>query len=162
MLSLGFQQQIRSIVSQIREDRQTLLFTATMKKSMQLLVGDIVNYPLRITVGDQQAANEDVKQEVVVMKSEEEKMDWLRENLYKITRDGKVLIFVNHKAESESLGALLNDQLGLSNVVLHGDKSQYERTSIMNAFKKQENILIATDIASRGIDVKNIKTVINY
>ena len=43
------------------------------------------------------------------MKSEEEKMDWLRENLYKITRDGKVLIFVNHKAESESLGALLND-----------------------------------------------------
>ena len=67
MLSLGFEQQIRSIVSQTRDDRQTLLFTATMKKSMQLLVGDIVQYPLRITVGDQSAANEDVKQEVVVI-----------------------------------------------------------------------------------------------
>lgn len=62
MLSLGFEQQIRSIVSQTREDRQTLLFTATMKKNMQILVGDIVTDPIRITIGDQGAANENVKQ----------------------------------------------------------------------------------------------------
>ena len=74
MMSLGFEQQIRSIVSQTREDRQTLLFTATMKKSMQLLVGDIINNPIRITVGDQNSANEDVKQEVVVIKSDDEKL----------------------------------------------------------------------------------------
>lgn len=53
MLSLGFEQQIRSIVAQTRDDRQTLLFTATMKKNMQVLVGDIVTDPLRIIVGDQ-------------------------------------------------------------------------------------------------------------
>lgn len=68
MLSLGFEQQIRSIVSQTRSDRQTLLFTATMKKNMQLLVGDINTNALRIIVGDQDAANEDVKQEVIVIK----------------------------------------------------------------------------------------------
>lgn len=68
MLSLGFEQQIRSIVSQTRSDRQTLLFTATMKKNMQLLIGDINTNALKIIVGDQDAANEDVKQEVVVLK----------------------------------------------------------------------------------------------
>ena len=60
----------------------------------------------------------------------------MKENIYRIAKDGKVLIFVNQKAESESLGALLSDEFGLSNVVLHGDKSQYERTTIMNSFKK--------------------------
>lgn len=62
MLSLGFEQQIRSIVCQTRPDRQTLLFTATMKKNVQILVGDIVSNPVRIVVGDQASANEDVKQ----------------------------------------------------------------------------------------------------
>lgn len=57
MLSLGFEQQIRSIISQTREDRQTLLFTATMKKNMQILVGDIITNPLKIIIGDQSAAN---------------------------------------------------------------------------------------------------------
>lgn len=68
MLSLGFEQQIRSIVSQTRADRQTLLFTATMKKNMQFLVGDIISNPLKIIVGNQGAANEDVQQEVVILK----------------------------------------------------------------------------------------------
>ena len=77
MMSLGFEQQIRSVVSQTREDRQTLLFTATMKKSMQILVGDIVNNPIRITVGNQSSANEDVQQEVVVIKNEDDKLEWL-------------------------------------------------------------------------------------
>lgn len=67
MLSLGFEQQIRSIVGQTREDRQTLLFTATMKQSMQLLVNDIISYPVRINIGEEGAANEDVKQEVVIL-----------------------------------------------------------------------------------------------
>lgn len=77
MLSLGFEQQIRSIVAQTRPERQTLLFTATMKKNVQMLVGDIVSNPLKIIVGDQGAANEDVKQEVVIVKAEEDKVRWL-------------------------------------------------------------------------------------
>ena len=77
MLSLGFEQQIRSIVNQTREDRQTLLFTATMKRQMQFLVNDIINSPIRINVGEEGAANEDVKQDVVIVESEEQKMDWL-------------------------------------------------------------------------------------
>jgi ATP-dependent RNA helicase DDX42 len=67
MLSLGFEQQIRSIVGQTREDRQTLLFTATMKQSMQFLVNDIIMTPVRINIGEEGAANEDVKQEVVIL-----------------------------------------------------------------------------------------------
>lgn len=67
MLSLGFEQQIRSIVGQTREDRQTLLFTATMKKATQFLVSDVVSAPVRINIGEEGAANEDVRQEVVVV-----------------------------------------------------------------------------------------------
>ena len=67
MLSLGFEQQIRSIINQTRGDRQTLLFTATMRKPMQFLVNDIISTPVRINIGEEGAANEDVKQEVVIV-----------------------------------------------------------------------------------------------
>ena len=62
MLSLGFEQQIRSIIGQTRDDRQTLLFTATMDSSMRFLVNDVINSPVRIKIGQEGAANEDVKQ----------------------------------------------------------------------------------------------------
>ncbi len=74
MLSLGFEQQIRSIITQTRPDRQTLLFTATMKKSIQFLAFDILQSPVRVLVGEEGAANEDVNQEAVVVGNWEEKL----------------------------------------------------------------------------------------
>jgi ATP-dependent RNA helicase DDX42 len=68
MLSLGFEKQIRSILSQIRPDRQILLFSATMKKSIETLIKDLVSNPLKIIIGNESSANEDVRQEVVVFK----------------------------------------------------------------------------------------------
>lgn len=76
--------------------------------------------------------------------------------------EGKVLIFANQRETCESIGRFLNDYLKVEGLVLHGEKNQYERTMIMNAFKAESQILIATDIAARGIDVKNIKSVVNF
>jgi len=69
---------------------------------------------------------------------------------------------VNQRNQSESLGDFLSVASKLPVLVLHGDKNQYERTTIMNSFKADHPILVATEVAARGIDVKNIKTVINY
>ena len=76
--------------------------------------------------------------------------------------EGKILIFVNQRSDSEELGRLLENFVKMPVMVLHGDKNQYERTTIMNHFKADGQILVATEVAARGIDVKNIKTVINY
>jgi superfamily II DNA/RNA helicase len=97
MLSLGFEQQIRSIVGQTRDDRQTLLFTATMKKEMQFLVGDIINSPVRINVGEEGAANEDVMQDVVVVEAREAKFEWLIRHFNDLLVEGKVLVFANQR-----------------------------------------------------------------
>ena len=75
---------------------------------------------------------------------------------------GKVLIFVNHIKSCDELYKELKMSLNLETLVLHGDKQQHERTQIINYFKTDHDILIATDIASRGLDVPSIKTVINY
>ena len=75
---------------------------------------------------------------------------------------GKILIFVNHIKSCEELFKELKMSLNLETLVLHGDKQQHERTQIINAFKTSQNIMIATDIASRGLDVPAIKSVINY
>ena len=72
-----------------------------------------------------------------------------------------MLIFCNQKEKCEEVREVLK-AVGVEALTLYGDKSQYERTVVMNAFKGTERVLIATDIASRGIDVKAIKTVINY
>lgn len=101
MLSLGFEQQIRSIVNQTRGDRQTLLFTATMRKQMQFLVNDIISTPVRINIGEEGAANEDVKQEVVIVEEKEQKIGWLQLHLKQLVNQGKVLIFANQRDTCE-------------------------------------------------------------
>lgn len=75
---------------------------------------------------------------------------------------GKILIFVNHIKSCEELYKELKMSLNIECLVLHGDKQQHERTQIINSFKTSQDILIATDIASRGLDVPAIKSVVNY
>jgi superfamily II DNA/RNA helicase len=68
-----------------------------MKKSIELLAADVVNWPVRITAGDQSSANEDIVQEVIVVKDDEEKWEWLSKHVGHLTREGKMLIFANQK-----------------------------------------------------------------
>ncbi|CAD8106497.1 unnamed protein product [Paramecium sonneborni] len=163
MFSLGFEYQIRSIINQIRPDKQILLFTATMKKKIRQLCVDMLVDPIVITIGENEnQVNEDIKQLPIIVEDDEAKLKWLLLNLKTYLNNGKVLIFANQMGQCEGLLAEIKSKLGLSALTLYGDKMQYERTLIINQFKQNVNLLIATDIASRGLDIKEIRTVINY
>ncbi|XP_013060807.2 ATP-dependent RNA helicase DDX42 [Biomphalaria glabrata] len=162
MFDMGFEAQVRSIADHVRPDRQTLLFSATFRKRVEKLARDILADPVRVVQGEVGEANEDVTQIVEVLPLGPAKWTWLMRRLVGFTSEGSVLIFVTRKTNSEELAANLKAkdfELGL----LHGDISQAERNEIISAFKKREfSILVATDVAARGLDIPHIKTVVNY
>lgn len=162
MFDLGFEPQIRSIVGQIRPDRQTLLFSATMPRKVEKLAREILSDPIRVTVGEVGMANEDITQVVQVIPSDAEKLPWLLEKLPGLIDDGDVLVFASKKATVDELESQLA-QKGLKVVSLHGDKDQASRMEILQQFKSGTyHVLIATDVAARGLDIKSIKSVVNF
>lgn len=163
MFSMGFEIQMKSILGQVRPDKQVLLFSATFDKKVRDLCSDHLNDPIQIIVGKQNQANEDIKQEFVVFERLEDKMEWVLDNVGAMTNKGKVLLFVNHIKSCNDLVKIFDEFCPeLPKVMLHGDKLQHERSQIINQFKKNCNLLIATDVASRGLDIPAIKFVINY
>ncbi|OQV11881.1 ATP-dependent RNA helicase DDX42 [Hypsibius exemplaris] len=162
MLDLGFEPQVRSISNHIRPDRQTLLFSATFKKKIERLARDALLDPVRIVQGELGEANEDVTQFVKIVATPEEKMSWLLQNIVSFASSGSVLIFVTKKANSEDVAnrlRLADHKIGL----IHGDLHQTERDKVLHQFKKKEvPILVATDVAARGLDIPSIRTVINF
>lgn len=162
MFDLGFEPQIRSIVGQIRPDRQTLLFSATMPRKVEKLAREILSDPVRVTVGEVGMANEDITQIVHVMPSDAEKLPWLLEKLPVMIDEGDVLVFASKKAAVDEVEAQLL-QRGLKVAALHGDKDQSSRMEILQKFKSGiYHVLVATDVAARGLDIKSIKSVVNF
>eukprot|EP00794_Sanderia_malayensis_P003420 gene3420-3911_t len=162
MFDMGFEPQVRSIANHVRPDRQCLLYSATMKKKIERLCRDILTDPIRIVVGEIGEANEDVLQVVEVFKAPTQKWDWIQSHIVEFCSGGSVLIFVTKKTNSEELAKNLKEkghELGL----IHGDFDQFERNKVLSEFKRGEYlILVATDVAARGLDIPSIKTVINY
>ncbi|GFQ01555.1 dead-box ATP-dependent RNA helicase 24 [Phtheirospermum japonicum] len=162
MFDLGFEPQIRSIVGQIRPDRQTLLFSATMPRKVEKLAREILSDPIRVTVGQVGMANEDITQVVEVIPSEAEKLPWLLERLPGLIDEGDVLVFASKKATVDEVESQLV-QKGFKVAALHGDKDQSSRMEILQKFKSGVfHVLIATDVAARGLDIKSIKSVVNF
>ncbi|XP_014049415.1 ATP-dependent RNA helicase DDX42 [Salmo salar] len=162
MFDMGFEYQVRSIASHVRPDRQTLLFSATFRKKIERLARDILVDPIRVVQGDIGEANEDVTQIVEIMPSGVEKWGWLTRRLVEFTSSGSVLIFVTKKANCEELATNLTQE-GHSLGLLHGDMDQSERNKVIADFKKKSlPVLVATDVAARGLDIPSIRTVVNY
>ncbi|KAL0371551.1 UNVERIFIED_CONTAM: DEAD-box ATP-dependent RNA helicase 24 [Sesamum angustifolium] len=162
MFDLGFEPQIRSIVGQIRPDRQTLLFSATMPRKVEKLAREILSDPVRVTVGEVGMANEDITQVVQVIPSDTEKLPWLLEKLPGMIDEGDVLVFASKKATVDEVESQLV-QKGFKAAALHGDKDQASRMEILQKFKSGTyHVLIATDVAARGLDIKSIKSVVNF
>lgn len=173
MLDMGFEPQIRSIVEKIpRDNRQTLLFSATWPREIQALARDFLTNPIQVNVGEVNAlvANSDITQTIYKC-SENEKFDKLKEILsgpFKdkdgnvLAEDPKIIVFVARKSTCNDLANRLWDD-GLAVDSLHGDRPQWERTRVMAAFKNgQLRMLIATDVAARGLDVKDVGVVVNF
>ncbi|GMI02652.1 hypothetical protein TrVE_jg13815 [Triparma verrucosa] len=169
MLDMGFEPQIRSIMAKVTAPHQTLLFSATWPKEIQALANDFLQEPVQVNVGEVNAlnANKDIKQEVMMIQ-EGEKPDSLAKILKGILESGgkekheKTIVFTAKKISCDGLANQLWEQ-GFAVDCLHGDRTQWERTKVMNAFKRGDlRMLIATDVAARGLDVKDVEIVINY
>lgn len=159
---MGFEAQVRSICDHIRPDRQTLLFSATFKKKIEQLARTVTENPVKIIQKSLGEANEDVTQHVIVVPEAAKKWSWITEKLVELTSAGSVLIFVTRIVNSEELHNNLK-QDGRETLLLHGDMEQSERNRVITAFKRKEkDVMIATDVAARGLDIAHIRTVINY
>ena len=162
MFNMGFEPQVRSICNQINPLRQTLLFSATFKKRIEKLARDVLTDPVKIVQGDIGEANQDITQHAIVFAKVEHKWNWLMTRLVELLSEGSVLIFVTKKLEAEKIAADIKLK-EFNCLLLHGDIEQAERNKVITAFKKKEvDILVATDVASRGLDIPHIKNVINY
>jgi len=160
---MGFEPQIRKVVSQIRPDRQTLMFSATWPKDVQKLANDFLRDMIQVNVGSMElTANHNIRQ-IIEVCTDFEKRSKLIKHLDKIsTENAKVLIFVATKRVADDITKYLRMD-GWPALAIHGDKEQRERDWVLAEFKAGRSpILIATDVASRGLDVKDIGYVINY
>jgi len=160
MLDMGFVNDIKKIINVIPKQRQTLLFSATYSDAIKKLSNQFLNAPTLIEVARTNASSETVKQAIYhVDKSRK------RELLTHLINEGKwqqVLVFTRTKHGANRLcGQLESD--GISAAAIHGNKSQNARTKALADFKKGEiRVLVATDIAARGIDIDQLPHVINY
>uniref|UniRef100_A0AAR2LMJ7 RNA helicase n=1 Tax=Pygocentrus nattereri TaxID=42514 RepID=A0AAR2LMJ7_PYGNA len=164
MLDMGFEPQIRKIVDQIRPDRQTLMWSATWPKEVRQLAEDFLKEYVQINIGALQlSANHNILQ-IVDVCNDGEKDDKLIRLLEEIMseKENKTIIFVETKRRCDELTRRMRRD-GWPAMGIHGDKSQQERDWVLNEFKfGKACILIATDVASRGLDVEDVKFVINY
>ncbi|CAN4104617.1 unnamed protein product [Withania somnifera] len=161
MFDMGFEPQITRIVQNTRPDRQTVLFSATFPRQVEILARKVLNKPVEIQVGGRSVVNKDITQ-LVEVRPEGDRFLRLLELLGEWYEKGKILIFVHTQEKCDSL---FRDLLkhGYPCLSLHGAKDQTDRESTISDFKSNVcNLLIATSIAARGLDVKELELVINY
>eukprot|EP00667_Euglena_gracilis_P002404 EG_transcript_2406 len=165
MLDMGFEPQIRDIVRRLPRQRQTLMFSATWPAEVQQLAGDFLQQPVFVQCGDPSAltANPDIRQNVIVLDSGADKEARLLSLMAEQFRPSDlILVFVARKQTCDVLANLLSRK-GFLAAALHGDKEQASREQTLAAFRAgRRPVLVATDVASRGLDVKGVRAVINY
>lgn len=159
MLDMGFSIQIDKIAEYLPVARQTLLFSATMPANIVKLSARYLRNPERITVGSTTTPNLKIKQEMIVV-NESDKYAALLDQLQQ--REGSVIVFVKTKFGTERLAEKLCRQEFRADAI-HGDLQQRKRDRVIQNFRdKKFNILVATDVAARGLDIPHIEHVINY
>ncbi|EKM59396.1 uncharacterized protein PHACADRAFT_249858 [Phanerochaete carnosa HHB-10118-sp] len=164
MFDMGFEPQVMKIVNNIRPDRQTVLFSATFPKQMDSLARKILRKPLEITVGGRSVVAAEIEQ-IVEVRDEDTKFNRLLEILgqtYNEDPESRTLIFVDRQEAADNLLRELMRK-GYLCMSLHGGKDQIDRDQTIADFKSGVvPIVIATSVAARGLDVKQLKLVINY
>jgi ATP-dependent RNA helicase RhlE len=159
MLDMGFLPAIRRIVAVVPKERQTMCFSATMEGAMANLVKDYTRNPVRLAFGSTLKPSENVRLQAYEV-TVDGKQDALHQLLTK--ERGRCLVFSRTKRGTERIAKNLNHQ-GIRAAMIHGDRSQSQRTAALTGFQQgRYRVLVATDLASRGIHVQDIAHVINY
>ena len=160
MLDMGFINDVKKTIKLIPENRQTLLFSATMPLAIRELADSILKSPKYVAVAPVSSTAENVNQKIYFVEKEDK-----RKLLYHIIRNDKlknVLVFVRTKHGADNVVKALKKN-GVLAEAIHGDKSQTARQRVLEAFKNKEiDVLVATDIAARGIDIELLPYVINF
>lgn len=160
MLDMGFIRDIKYLISKLPENKQSLFFSATMPSTAEHVAKQLMKDPVRVQT-EQQAPQQNVNQNIIRVNSNMEKTKKLVE-LLQDEEFQKVLVFSRTKRRTDKLHKELQ-QNGFNVDAIHGDKSQFIRTKVINKFRDNNiKILVATDVAARGLDVKDITHVINY
>ena len=160
MLDMGFIHDIRKLMKQLPSRRQTLLFSATFSTEIRRLASGMLSSPVEIDVAPRNSAAETVAQRVYRLEKAEK-----RRVLSRLIREGdwqQELVFTRTKHGANNLSRQL-DQDGLTTAAIHGNKSQSARTKALDGFKRgRVRVLVATDIAARGLDIDHLPHVVNY
>jgi ATP-dependent RNA helicase RhlE len=160
MLDMGFVKDVKKIIAMVKKERQTMFFSATMPKAIMNFASEILQDPIRIQVSPIEETIDRIKQTVYFI-SNKSKIKLLTK-LMKQEKFKSVLIFSRTKRGADDIVRELNI-MNITSSVIHSDKAQGDRQKALKAFKKKEiRVLVATDIAARGIDVDEVSHVINY
>eukprot|EP00933_Yihiella_yeosuensis_P036460 TRINITY_DN3020_c3_g2_i1.p1 TRINITY_DN3020_c3_g2~~TRINITY_DN3020_c3_g2_i1.p1 ORF type:complete len:617 (-),score=107.66 TRINITY_DN3020_c3_g2_i1:304-2154(-) len=168
MLDMGFEPQVRQIVEKMDmghytdRPRQSMMFSATFAREVQMMARDFLNDYIFLTVGRVGSASELVEQHVIWAENREKVTRLLDSFDDHLPRDGLALVFTETKKGADGLADDLYRD-GVPVCVIHGDRSQHEREHALASFKSGRNpIMVATDVASRGLDIPNVHLVVNY
>lgn len=160
MLDMGFIHDIKKVLSYVPKKRQTLFFSATMPAAIEKFARTILYQPIKVEVAAKTLTAKKVAQSVYFVNQEDKKK--VLHTILKNNAETQTLIFTRTKHGANNLVKYLQ-KVGLNSVAIHGNKSQNARVAALNNFKNNSiNILIATDIAARGIDIDKLPFVINY
>lgn len=161
MLDMGFIPDMRFILGQMPEPRHTLFFSATLSRDIEKLIGEFLNDPVRVSVKTRDTA-ETIDQDVVYVKKGESKFDVLANMLKDSKEFNKVIVFGRTKHGVERISRDLM-RAGVKAESIHGDKTHSRRQKALGLFKQDHvNVLVATDVAARGLDISGVSHVINY
>lgn len=160
MLDMGFVQDIKAIIAQLRPERQSLFFSATTTPEINTLINTILKDPIMVSVKSRDTSA-NIDQDIVRIENKSRKIETLHDILNK-EEVLKVLIFGQTKRGVEKLTNELIER-GFKAVSIHGDKPQFQRQKALGLFKQDHaTIMVATDVAARGLDIPDVTHVINY
>ncbi|WKW46840.1 DEAD/DEAH box helicase [Myroides sp. JBRI-B21084] len=160
MLDMGFINDVRKIIKLTPENRQTLMFSATMPMGVRELADEFLSNAIYVAVNDSASTAQNISQKVYLVEKEDKKK--LLKHVIENLQLKNVLLFTRTKQGADNVVEFLQKE-GYKADAIHGDKSQSTRLKILDDFKnKQIDILVATDVASRGIDIQQLPFVINY
>lgn len=160
MLDMGFLPDIRRIVNELPTERQTLLFSATFPKEIQRLAASFQRDPKRIEVGPVTKPVESVRQGLYAVDSSDKAQ--LLSKILKGPEVQSAIVFVRTKHRTDRVTRILNKK-GFNAQAIHGGRSQHQRDTALTKFRRgHSNVLVATDVASRGIDIQGVTHVVNY
>ena len=163
MMDMGFINQLRDILEVIPVKRQNLLFSATFNQNIEELSHEFLEFPLKIKVAKTSVTADDIEQYIYDLPNERTKTEFLMKLLADEVEFKRVLVFVRSKNTVENIAKYLSRKIGIDVRTIHSNKGQNSRLNSMQAFKDGEvRILIATEVAARGIDVTKVSHVINF